>query len=96
MRRDQRLYDRNDPMAKPNMPVRIPQVQRSSLQQQQLNSLKRRDLGESTYITGKSPILSFKNGGKVSKTGIYKLHKGERVLSKKQLEKIAESHLFGK
>lgn len=27
---------------------------------------------------------SYKKGGKVKKTGIYKLHKGERVLNKKQ------------
>jgi len=31
---------------------------------------------------------SFKHGGKVKKTGIYKLHKGEKVLTAKQ----AKSH----
>jgi hypothetical protein len=31
-------------------------------------------------------IGSFKKGGKVKKTGIYKLHKGERVLNKEQVQ----------
>ena len=30
------------------------------------------------------PIGSFKKGGPVKKTGLYKLHKGERVLTVKQ------------
>lgn len=35
---------------------------------------------------GARPILgSFKNGGKVKRTGIYKLHAGEKVMSLKQL-----------
>jgi hypothetical protein len=29
------------------------------------------------------PITSFKKGGKVKKTGVYKLHKGERVIAAK-------------
>lgn len=29
---------------------------------------------------------SFKKGGKVKKTGVYKLHKGERVLNKEQAQ----------
>lgn len=29
-------------------------------------------------------IGSFKKGGKVNKTGLYKLHKGEEVLNKKK------------
>jgi len=33
-------------------------------------------------------IPGFKHGGKVKKTGIYKLHKGEKVLTAKQ----AKSH----
>ena len=31
---------------------------------------------------------SFKKGGKVKKTGIYKLHKGEKVIPKKKVESI--------
>jgi hypothetical protein len=33
---------------------------------------------------------SFKKGGKVRKTGHYKLHKGERVLNKRQTRKFAK------
>lgn len=33
---------------------------------------------------------SFKRGGKVKKTGLAKVHKGERVLTKKQAEKLAK------
>lgn len=50
----------------------------------------------SGFYSDQTPIRSFKNGGKVPKTGVYKLHKGERVISKKQLEKIVEKHLFSK
>lgn len=31
---------------------------------------------------------SYKKGGKVKKTGIYRLHKGERVLNRKQTKKV--------
>ena len=40
-------------------------------------------------------IAGFKKGGKVKKTGVYKLHKGEKVLTKKQQIKKAAEHLFG-
>jgi|SRR5579871_4931299 len=33
------------------------------------------------------PLGSFKKGGKIKKTGIYKLHKNERVLNAKQTKK---------
>jgi hypothetical protein len=36
------------------------------------------------------PLGSFKKGGKVKKTGIYKLHKGEKVLNAKQTKKAAK------
>ncbi len=40
------------------------------------------------YPMSARPILgSFKHGGKVKKTGIYKLHAGEKVMSLKQLMK---------
>lgn len=32
---------------------------------------------------------SFKKGGKVKKTGVYKLHKGERVLTVRATKKLA-------
>lgn len=35
------------------------------------------------------PMGSFKKGGKVKKTGTYKLHKGERVLNVKQTKKFS-------
>src|SRR5689334_18835515 len=35
------------------------------------------------------PLGSYKKGGKVKKTGLYKLHKGERVLNAKQTKKMA-------
>ena len=34
------------------------------------------------------PLGSFKKGGKVKKTGVYNLHKGERVLNVKQTKKL--------
>ena len=46
------------------------------------------------------PLGSYKKGGKVKKTGTYKLHKGERVMNVKQTKKIAAKGgmkaLFGK
>jgi hypothetical protein len=46
------------------------------------------------------PLGSFKKGGKVKKTGIYKLHAKERVLNAKQAKKVSSpkkmSALFGK
>ena len=33
---------------------------------------------------------SYKKGGKVKKTGVYRLHKGERVLNAKQTKKLAK------
>ena len=46
------------------------------------------------------PLGSFKKGGKVKKTGAYKLHKGEVVANPKQSKKIAAKGgmkaLFGK
>jgi hypothetical protein len=37
-----------------------------------------------TNETNKQALGSFKRGGKVKRTGTYKLHKGEKVLTKKQ------------
>jgi hypothetical protein len=37
------------------------------------------------YQPGGPMLGSFKKGGKVKKTGKYKLHKGEKVMSVKQL-----------
>lgn len=34
------------------------------------------------------PLGSFKKGGKVKKTGVYKLHKGERVMNPKQMKRM--------
>lgn len=39
---------------------------------------------------------SFKKGGKVKKTGVYRLHKGERVLSKNQFKKTMDKVFHGK
>jgi hypothetical protein len=36
------------------------------------------------------PIGSFKKGGKVKKTGTYKLHKGERVIPKGKTGKLSD------
>lgn len=48
---------------------------------------KKSKAGESEE-TGKASPLGFKRGGKVRKTGLAKVHKGERVLTKRQ----AKSH----
>lgn len=45
---------------------------------------------------GNFPIQSFKHGGLVKKTGIYKLHKGEKVLSRSQLNKQADKMFSSK
>jgi hypothetical protein len=37
------------------------------------------------------PLGSYKKGGKVKKTGLYKLHKKERVLNPKQTAKVEKS-----
>lgn len=37
---------------------------------------------------------SLKKGGKIKKTGIYKLHKGERVLTKKQQKKLKKKKKY--
>lgn len=39
--------------------------------------------GGTAKATPINAIRSFKKGGAVKKTGIYKLHKGEHVISKK-------------
>lgn len=45
------------------------------------------------------PLGSFKKGGRVKKTGLYKLHKGEKVMNAKQTKKMDRKGmgaLFGK
>lgn len=78
---------------------------RNSKQQRSVDNLWGRDAFDRTLVpTNKKipgyykgqPIQSFKHGGMVKKTGVYKLHKGEKVVSKKQLNKIAEKELFNK
>lgn len=45
----------------------------------------------------KQPILgSFKKGGKVKKTGLYKLHKGEKVIPVKALKTVKTKRLKAK
>lgn len=46
-------------------------------------------------LSNKYQIRSFKKGGLVPKTGIYKLHKGEKVI-KAKLNTAAEKHMFGR
>ncbi len=43
---------------------------------------------------GPMPLGSFKKGGKVKKTGTYKLHAGERVLNKKQAKLVPVAALL--
>lgn len=42
------------------------------------------------------PLGSFKKGGKVKKTGVYKLHAKERVLNAKQTSKVEKAGGFTK
>lgn len=60
-----------------------PTVQRNANQKQVLTNMRNSDERASGYYPTKFPIRSFKKGGKVPKTGIYKLHKGEKVVPKK-------------
>jgi hypothetical protein len=39
----------------------------------------------------KKPVGSYKKGGKIKKTGLAKVHKGERVLNKKQASKFEKA-----
>jgi hypothetical protein len=50
--------------------------------------------GDMRRIDPSRPLGSFKKGGKVKKTGKYKLHKGERVLTKKQAKSKGDTHAF--
>ena len=40
----------------------------------------------------KLKVRSYKRGGKVRKTGLFKLHKGERVLTKKQTKNLKKNY----
>jgi hypothetical protein len=42
------------------------------------------------------PIASMKKGGKVKKTGTYKLHKGERVVKAKSKKSDTHAYVAGK
>lgn len=66
-----------------------PQVRSKLIQKQ--NNAKSRAMMTGTYNSPKSlgEMIqgSFKKGGMVKKTGIYKLHKGEKVLTKGESKK---------
>ena len=48
--------------------------------------------GGSKFVQPKGgKVKGYKKGGKVKKTGLAKLHKGERVLNKKQTKKFDKS-----
>src|SRR5579859_7800231 len=50
---------------------------------------QKKDYGTRAAAQGvKGTMGSYKKGGKVKKTGAYKLHKGERVLNPKQTKKF--------
>ena len=38
------------------------------------------------------PIVGLKKGGKISRTGVYRLHKGERVLNARQTKAWDKAH----
>lgn len=42
------------------------------------------------------PIMQFRKGGPVRKTGVAKVHKGERVLTKRQAKKYSRRKAGGK
>lgn len=42
------------------------------------------------YSNKKEVMGSYKKGGKVKKTGVYKLHKGEKVVTKKAVKKAVK------
>jgi hypothetical protein len=53
--------------------------------------------GSGKAAVGGASIKGYKKGGKVKKTGVAKVHKGERVLNKKQAQKFekAKKQAFG-
>jgi len=53
--------------------------------------VKRDPKGAKQLIEFMKHPKGYKKGGKVKKTGIYKLHKGERVLTKKQQKKLKKN-----
>lgn len=50
-----------------------------------------RQYDPSTDTVGAPQVPSYKRGGKVRKTGLAKLHRGERVLTKRQAKKYRGS-----
>ena len=53
---------------------------------------QKKESGWKKFLHITSPISNFKKGGHVKKTGMYKLHAGEHVLTASQ----AKAHGFGK
>lgn len=53
--------------------------------------------GAGVNVGTKAKVKGYKKGGKVKKTGLAKVHKGERVLNKKQTQKFekAKKQFFG-
>jgi hypothetical protein len=58
---------------------------------------KAKEVGKDIIRTAKGAIKGYKKGGKVKKTGLALIHKGERVLNKKQTKKFedAKKQVFG-
>jgi hypothetical protein len=73
--------DPNEPVSKPATPVTPKQRPYRQPTSPNINPAPLSVLPNN--VPGLQPP-SFKKGGKVKKTGVYKLHAGERVLNKKQ------------
>ena len=71
------------PVLNPNLKISSPELARSESEKKgkyyEWNENVRKGTPEKNLIKG------FKKGGKVKKTGMYKLHKGEHVMTKKKL-----------
>lgn len=83
----------------PNTSARLPSMPKVIGKSKAQVSKMNRVLDNSTYgVKTKDPnkmvIKSLEKGGPINKTGLYRLHKGERVISKSQLNKLANKHVF--
>ena len=80
-------------MTNPNPPLSlkevIDRVTKAEVRNQEAEKRNRKQTVQHRSLQAKA-IGSLKEGGKVKKTGIYKLHRGEQVATVKQAKKIAK------
>ena len=80
-------------MTNPNSPLSleevIDRVTKADARNQEAEKRKRKQTAQHRSLQAQA-LGSLKEGGKVKKTGIYKLHKGEQVATVKQTKEISK------